>query len=217
MKKITLILLLVMTTTIAFAQSSSVRLNLYSSYVFDDGFDVYNDANTYFNGTVKGGLQWGGSIEYLPHPAYSVELMYLNRSVDVPATFKFGVTEPMRNETFDMSLNYILAGFNRLQASSSGKVEGYVGLLLGAVISDVESPSTGKSSSNTDFTWGGKLGLNYWVSDKIGIKLQTQVLAAAKVTGGESYWSYWGPVYLNEYSSMWQFGLGGGLTFRFGK
>src|SRR3982751_3198485 len=98
MKKILLILLLVMTTSIALAQSSHVRLNLYSSYVFEDGFDVYNDVNTYFNGTVKGGLQWGGSIEYLPHPAFSLELIYLNRSVDVPATFKFGGTQPMRNE-----------------------------------------------------------------------------------------------------------------------
>ena len=217
MKKIILILLLVTTTTIALAQSSHVRLNLYSSYVFDDGFDVYNDANTYFNGTVKAGLQWGGSIEYLPHPAYSIELMYLNRSIDVPATFKFGITEPKRTETFDMGLNYILVGFNRLQKSSSGKVEGYGGLLFGAVIADVKSPTTGKSSSNTDFTWGGKLGLNYWVSDKIGIKLQSQLLMASKITGGDSYWSYWGPVYLNEYSTMWQFGLGGGLTFRFGK
>jgi hypothetical protein len=217
MKKIILFLLFAITTTSAFAQSSNVRLNLYSSYVFDDGFDVYNDANTYFNGTVKGGLQWGGSIEYLPHPAFSIELMYLNRSIDVPATFKFGLTEPTRNETFEMGLNYILVGFNRLQKSSSGKVEGYGGLLFGAVIADVKSPTTGKSGSNTDFTWGGKLGLNYWLSDKIGLKIQSQVLAAAKVTGGDYYWSYWGPVYLDEYSSMWQFGLGGGLTFRFGK
>jgi hypothetical protein len=217
MKKVILIPLFVLTTAITMAQSSNIRLNLYSSYVFDDGFDVYNDANTYFNGSVKGGLQWGGSIEYLPHPAFSVELMYLNRSTTVPATFKFGVTEPKRTEDFEMGLDYILVGFNRLQKSSSGKVEGYLGLLLGAVMSDVKSPSTDKSGSNTDFTWGGKLGLNYWISDKIGIKLQSQVLAAAKVTGGDQYWSYWGPVYLNEYSSMWQFGLGGGLTFRFGK
>lgn len=208
-----------MTTAIALAQSksakSNIRLNLYAAYVFDDGFDVYNEPSNYYNGKIKGGLKWGGGLEFLPHEDFSIELLYLNKSSDVPSTFKFGLTEPTRNETFELSQNYILLGFNRLQRSSSGKIEGFGGLMAGVLISDVESPSTGKSGSNTDFTWGGKLGVTLWASEKIGIKLQTQVLTASKVTGGDTFYSYWGPVYLNEYSSMWQFGLGGGLTFRF--
>jgi hypothetical protein len=55
------------------------------------------------------------------------------------------------------------------------------------------------------------------MSEKFGIKIQSQILTAAKVTGGGTYWGYWGPIYVNEYSTMWQFGLGGGLTFKLGK
>jgi hypothetical protein len=79
----------------------------------------------------------------------------------------------------------------------------------GVLIADVKSPSTGKSNSRTDFAWGGRLGVNIWASKKVGIKLQAQMLNASKATGGETYWSYWGPVYLNTYTTMWQFGLGG--------
>jgi hypothetical protein len=220
MKKIILFSLLLMTTAIALAQSKSsqskARLNVYGSYVFDDGFDVYNDANTFFNGTIKGGLQWGGGIEYLPDQHFSVELLYLNKNSDVPTTFKFGSAEPKRTETFDLTHHYILLAGNRLQRSSDGKIEGYGGLMAGVLISDINSPTTGKGGSQTDFTWGARLGLNYWVSDKIGLKFQTNMLTASKATGGDYYWSYWGPLYLNTYSTLWQFGLGAGLTFKLG-
>lgn len=219
MKKVTLIALLVGITAVTLTQSafsqSKVRLNAYGSYVFDDGFEVYNDINTYFNGTVKGGLQWGAGIEYLFNPDYSMELLYLNKGSDVPTTFKFG-TDPMRTETFDQSHNYILLAGNRLQRSSDGKIEGYGGLMAGVLFADITSPTTGKSGSKTDFTWGGRLGLNYWVSEKVGLKFQANVLTATKVTGGDYYYSYWGPVYLNEYSTLWQFGLGAGLSFKLG-
>ena len=218
MKKIILFSLLAMTTAIASAQSSSkqskVRLNVYGSYVFDDGFDVYNDANNYFTGTIKGGLQWGGGIEFQANRDFSAELLYLNKASTAPATFKFGAAEPKRTETFDINHHYILLAGNRLQRSSSGKVEGYAGLMAGVLIADVNSPSTSKSGSRTDFTWGGRLGLNYWMSERVGIKLQANILTASKATGGDTYWGYWGPVYLNTYSTLWQFGLGGGLTFK---
>jgi len=216
MKKIVFIFLFLAMTTTILAQSK-FRLNAYGSYVFDDGFDVYNDANTYYYGKIKGGLQWGGGIEYTPTDYGSIELLYLNKSSDVPATFKFVATDPQRTETFKLSHNYILAGFNGLKKFGTGKAEGYGGALLGVLISNLESPSTGRSDSKTDFTWGARMGTNIWVSEKIAIKLQALVLSSSKATGGGYYWSYWGPVYLNEYSTMWQFGLGGGLSFKLGK
>jgi len=214
MKTIIFISALAITTVFASAQSK-VRLNLYGSYVFDDGFDVYNDINNYYSGKIKAGAQWGGGIEYTPNGYYSVELMYLNKSTDAPANFKLGTGQPARTENFNVGLNYIMLAFNGLK-KTSGKVEGYGGLMGGVLITDVKAPSTGKGGSNTDFAWGGRLGANIWVSEKIGIKLQAQILASTKATGGDTYWSYWGPVYLNTYTALWQFGLGGGLTFKFG-
>lgn len=196
---------------------SPVRLNLYGSYVFDDSYEVVNDVNTYYTGKVKGGLQWGGSIEYLPSPYGGIELTYLNRSADAPTDFKFGVTNPLRHEDFDVSLNYILLGGNGYFAKSPGKVEGYAGFMAGVVFADIESPSTNNSGSNTSFAWGGKLGANIWVSEKVGIKLQAQILSSSRVTGGDVWYGYWGPIYVDTYSTLWQFGLGGGLSFKFGK
>ena len=208
--------MLAITTVFASAQSK-IRLNAYGSYVFDDGFDVYNDANTYYNGKVKGGAQWGAGVEYLTNEYSSVELLYLNKSSDVPSNFKGGLGQPARTETFDLSHNYILLAGNGLKKNSTGKVEGFGGLMAGVLFTNVKSPSTGNSGSNTNFAWGGRLGVNIWASQKVGIKLQAQILSSAKATGGDTYWGYWGPVYLNSYTTLWQFGLGGGLTFKIGK
>lgn len=199
------------------ASAQDVRINLYGAYVFDDGYDVFYDANTYYNGKIKGGFQWGGGIEYLPNPMYGIELLYQHQGTDAPTNFKTGLTEPQRTENFSVGLDYILLGGNFYKPVSSKKVEGYGGLMAGVLLSNVESPSTGNSGSNTTFAWGGKFGANIWASDKIGIKLQAQLLSASKATGGELYFSYWGPLVLETYTTLWQFGLGGGLTFKLGK
>ena len=214
MKKLILIPVLIFIAVSASAQGK-VRLNAYASYVFDDGFDVYYDANTYYYGTVKGGAQVGGGIEIMTHPYYGVELLYLNKSTTAPINFKVSITDPARQENLDVSLNYIMLAGNGYR--STGKVEGYGSFMLGALISDVNSPSTGKSGSHTSFAWGARAGANIWTSGKLGIKLQAQVLASSHATGGDLYYGYYGPVVLETWSTLWQFGLGGGLTFKLGK
>jgi len=213
MKKIAF--LVVLTTITIVTSGQGLRLNLYSAYVFDDGFDVFNDANTYYNGTVKGGYQWGGGLEYLFNERGSAEILYLHQSTHVPTTFKFGATSPTTQENFDLSLHYImLSGDGHFD---KGKTEGYAGLMGGVLITDLEAPSLGRSSSNTNFAWGARLGTNIWISTKVGIKLQAQILSSSKATGGGYYYSWYGPVYLNTYSTLWQFSLGGGLAFKLGK
>lgn len=216
MKKIILIPVLFFLVGHASAQNK-LRLNLYGSYVFDDSFEEANDINTYFRGKVKGGLQWGGGLEYLTSDYSSVELLYLNKTSTAPVDFKAGLSNPADHEDFDVSLNYILLAGNGLKELKPGKVEGFGSLMLGALISNVDAPSNGGSGSHTSFAWGGRLGTNIWMSSRVGIKLQAQVLAASKATGGELYFSYYGPIVLETYTTLWQFGLGGGLTFRLGK
>jgi hypothetical protein len=123
MKRIIFISVLAITTVYASAQSK-VRLNVYGSYVFDDGFNVNNDVNTYYSGKIKAGLQWGGGIEYTFTDYGSVELLYLNKSSDVPANFKFGTAQPARTETFDQTQNYILLAFQRAEKGlrKSGRI-----------------------------------------------------------------------------------------------
>lgn len=216
MKKVMFSALVMIISIVTFGQKGA-RINFYSAYVFDDGFDVVNDANTYYNGTVKGGYQWGAGLEYLFNPQSSAEIMYLHRGTTVPATFKFGSATQARTENFDLKHDFILLSGDGHFAKSGGKAEGYAGLMAGVLISNLEAPSLGKSSSNTNFAWGGRVGSNIWFSPKLGLKLQAQILSASRATGGDYYWSWYGPIYLTTYSTLWQFGLGGGLTMKMGK
>jgi hypothetical protein len=215
MKKIFLSLSLISTVIVASAQHA--RLNLYGSYVLDDGFSFYNSSTDYYNGKLKAGAQWGAGIEYQADPSVGGELMYFYKKSEAPSNFKFGTLAAEKTETFDVTQHYIMFGFNSHRMSASKKAEGYAGLLLGMVITDVTAPSTGNSSSNSNFAWGAKLGSDIWMSDKVGIKLQAQVLSSTRSYGGDLYYGYWGPVAVPDYTTVWQFGLGGGLTFRLGK
>ena len=215
MKKV---MFLALSMTIAFVTfgQKGVRLNFYTGYTFDDGFDVVNDANTYYNGTVKGGVQWGAGLQYMFNKQSSAEILYLHRSTTVPANFKLSSNTQLRSETFDLKHDFImLSGDGHF--GNGGKAEGYAGLMAGVLISHLEAPSLGKSSSNTNFAWGGRVGTNIWFSPKLGLKLQALILSASRATGGDYYWSWYGPVYLTSYSTLWQFSLGGGLAFKLGK
>jgi hypothetical protein len=46
-------------------QAQDIRANLYGAYVFDDKIDSYYSSSNYYEGKIKGGLQWGGGIEYM--------------------------------------------------------------------------------------------------------------------------------------------------------
>ena len=216
MKKILFSALLATAALVSFGQKG-LRINGYSAYTFDDQFEVYNDINTYYNGTVKGGYQWGFGVEYLFDRNAGAEILYLHRGTTVPTTFKFGSNTQLDNETFDLKHDFIMLAGDGHFSKPGGKIEGYAGLMGGVLISNLENPTLGKSSSNSNFAWGGRVGGNFWVTPKFGIKLQALILSASKATGGDYYWSWYGPIYLNEYSTLWQFSLGGGLTVKLGK
>jgi len=210
MKKFFLFLLLIPAAMVASAQHT--RLNLYGSYVFDDGFSFYNSSTDYYSGKLKAGAQWGAGLEYQADPSVGAELRYFYKNSDAPSNFKFGTLTTEKTETFDVTQHYIMVGLNSHRMSASKKEEGYAGLLLGMVITDVNAPSTGKSASNSNFAWGAKLGTDIWVSPKVGIKLQAQILSATRAYGGDLYYGYWGPVAVPDYSTLWQFGLVTGLS-----
>jgi hypothetical protein len=97
------------------------------------------------------------------------------------------------------------------------KVEGFGGGMLGAAFINVKNPDNGNDNSATKFAWGLRLGANIWASERVGIKLQGQLMSAVQGAGGGLYFGTGGGgVGVSTYSSMLQFGLGGGLTFALG-
>ncbi|MBP9083923.1 MAG: hypothetical protein KBH11_12660 [Bacteroidia bacterium] len=205
------------------AKGQEARLNLYGGYVFDDNLDAYYETNQYVNGLVNGGFQYGGSIEFLTPEKVGIELMYIGHNTTFPISFNAGFSSGPRVAENDLNLNYALVGINKY-SDSDGKLEGYGGLLLGALFSNAKNTSisdssgaryVGTTSSATRFSWGLKLGANIWVKPNIGIKVQTQFLSTTQGVGESAYYGYYGTYYgYATYVNMFQWSFSSGLVFK---
>jgi hypothetical protein len=213
MKKVTTLLVISVLFSCMDSFSQELRLNVYSSYVFDDKVDSYFDQNDFYNGTIKGGYQWGGGLEFMAHPNYGVELMYLRQNTKAPLNY---YNNGVRFTNFDLGVNYIMLGGNRYFRKPGGRVEGFGGLMAGVNVMSVKNPDNGNKTTKTFFAWGIRGGANIWATEKVGIKLQAQLLSAVQSVGGGFYFGTGGAgAGVSTQSSMYQFGLGGGLVFRF--
>lgn len=216
MKKVLFLLILITTSCLSFSQK--MKLNAYSAYVFNDGVHSSYDSYTYFEGQIKGGFQWGFGLEFEVRPTYNLELLYLRQDTKAPITYQSGITTTVKTTELDLAINYIMAGFNKTLPTGNKKVEGYGGLMLGMAIVDGHNPQNGNSNSAEKFAWGLKLGTNIWASQKVGLKLQAQLLSISQGAGGGLYFGTGGAgAGVSVYSSMYQFSLGGGLVFALGK
>jgi hypothetical protein len=207
--------LLFLIAAVGFSSAQEIRLNGYSAYAFDDKIDSYYDASNYYNGKIKGGYQWGAGIEYLVSSDKGVEIKYLRQATTAPMEYyKNGI----QYTNFDAAINYLLVGGNNYFNIDNDKVEPYAGAELGMAIINLVNPDSNKKVNATKFAWGLKVGTNIWLNDKVGLKLQAEMISAVQSAGGSFYFGGGGPgVGVGAYSSMYQFGLGGGLTFRMGR
>jgi len=197
--------------------SQTTRLNGYAMYVFDDKFDSYYSPGDYYEGKFKGGLQWGVGIEYMPTPMNGIELLYLNQQTTAPTTYAYPGLSGIKTTNFDVGFNWAMLAFNRHMRKPGSKVEGFGGGMLGAAFINVDNPDNNTGNSATKFGWGLRLGANIWASEKVAIKLQSQLLSAVQGAGGGLYFGTGGAgAGVSTYSSMLQFGLGGGITFALG-
>ncbi len=207
---ITATLLLIVAAN-SFAQET--RLNLYGNYAFDDKVDSYYSNTSYFSGKVKGGFLWGAGLEFRLQHDYGLELSYQRMDTKAPIEY---YDNGIKNTNFDVSLNYIMIGGVRAIHTGT-KAEPYGGFSLGVDIIDAKNPDKNTSQSATKFAWGLKGGVNVWASDKVGLKFQAQLLSSVQSAGGGLYFGTGGAgAGISTYSSMLQFVLGGGLTFKFG-
>jgi hypothetical protein len=196
------------------AHSQNMRLNAYALYTLDDNIEANNGYN-YFRGTVKAGLLWGAGFEFNPRPEFGIELAYFREDTDVPSNYNTGL---VYDKTFKLGANYIMLGGTRYLRLQNPHVEPFAGAMLGAAILENKEPMVGAPSSTTKFAWLLKAGVNIMASPNVGFKLQMQLLSAVQGVGGGLYLGTGGVgTGLNTYSSMLQFGIGGGLTFKFGK
>jgi opacity protein-like surface antigen len=216
MKKIMPLSVLIFFAINASAQLQGIRLNGYSAYVFDNSFDTYYTSNEYMRGKIKGGFQWGAGLEFLPNENYGVELVYYRQDTTAPITYEYGAG--LGDRDLDVGINYIMAGGVRYMNLEGGKFQPYGGLLLGAVIFSNKTPQGNEESSYVKFGWGARLGTNIWLTEKVGLKLQAQLLSAVQgFGGGLSFGTGGAGAGVSSYSTLMQFGIGGGLCMKIGQ
>lgn len=196
------------------AMSQSLRLNVYGNYAFDDHVDSYYSNSSYYNGKVKGGFLWGAGAEYHFNETNSIELLYLRQDTKAPMDY-YNIIP--KHTDFDLAMNYILLGGTRNFVLQNKKLEPFAGLMAGIGIADLKNPDNNNSNSITKFAWGIRGGINLWGSDKVGVKLQAQLLSVPQSVGGGFYFGTGGAgAGISTYSSIYQFALGGGLVFKLG-
>jgi len=214
MKHLLLILVFVATFT-GLASAQNIRFNAYGAYVFDDKVDSYYSNTDYYEGKIEGGFQWGGGLEFMASPSKGIELKYLRQDTKAPMDY---YNNGLKHTDFDLAINYVLIGGTNYFKGVGNKVEPYGGLELGMAIFNIENPDNGESEGATKFAWGFKLGTNIWVNEKVGLKLQGELLSAVQSAGGGVYFGTGGAgAGVSAYSTMYQWILGGGLTFKLGK
>jgi hypothetical protein len=216
MKKIFILFLTLASFSLA-AQKPEIQINLYTNYVFEDGFEVFDNSTSFYNGTIEDGFQWGIGLEVKPHPMMGAELIYIRQDTKVPVNYWY-----LNNidRVIDASVNYIMLGGTRYSAarSSDSKVEGYGGFSFGMVVYDNKEPIVDEPNTITKFAWGAKLGANIWVTPKVGLKIQGHMLSGVQAWGGGLYLGTGGAgAGVNAFSTLYQFSLGGGLVFRLGE
>lgn len=212
MKKLLILLVLCSITGITMGQE--VRLNTYAGYVFKNRVDSYFSNSQFFDGTIQDGFRWGAGIEFhIPNRA-GVEIQYLRQETNAPTRYLGSSSNEVQFTDFGLNIDWIMLNGTRYFPVSD-LVEPFVGMGAGMGIFSLTNPDTGREDSATKFAWQIRGGTNLWVSDRVGLRIQASLVSAVQSFGGGFYFGTGGSgAGISTYSSMYQFGFDGGLTFR---
>lgn len=192
-----------------------IRINAYPFYTLDDKVESFNSNTEYFRGKITGGLQWGGSIEYMQGPAQGFELALHALSMEAPALeyYKSG----KQFDDFSLKAVYVLAGGNRYFPNITA-FEPFLGLQAGAAMLTARNLTKTSLDNATRFAWGVKGGVNFWPAKRIGLKIQAGLLSVINGVGGSFYFGE-GNVGagINTVTSGYQFYAGGGIAINLAK
>ena len=162
-------------------RAQKIALNGYGSYVLAGGYNAEYGATDYLQGKTKEGMQWGMGVEYIGPGKYGFEAMYLRRAT---SAFQQSKMDPQKYLNFNLALNYLLFGINGYLQPDNKKLQAYGSLFAGVVIEDINFPGSSLNSSVAKFAWAVRFGGKYWLSDRVGIRLQTQWTSFFVMNGG---------------------------------
>lgn len=196
------------------AWSQEIRLNAYGGYVFKDGVDSYYSSTRYFDGTIQDGFRWGAGIEFHIPNRGALEIQYLRHDTNAPTTYIGGTFNELQFTDFDLDINWIMVNGTRYFPVSD-IMEPFIGAGAGMGIFSLRNPDNGREDSATKFAWQIRGGTNVWLAERVAFRVELSLLSAVQAMGGGFYFGTGGGgAGISSYSTMYQFGIGGGLSFR---
>lgn len=191
--------------------SQVVQVHHYSAYVFNSRFDSYYDNTAFYRGRINGGYQWGAGIEYKVSPEMGYEVLYLRQDTRAPITY---YSNGIKSTNFDLGINYIMGAGVRYARLKEAPIDFYGGILAGVAVVSLKNPQSNYQSTRTKLAWGVRGGANLKLTSYAALKIQAQLISAVQSIGGSFYFGSGGSgAGLAAYSSIYQFGIGGGLVF----
>ena len=200
-KKAFLLALLALLLTAVKAQT--VSITGFGGYTFQDRA---NFGNAYAN--IKESGHWGIALEGTAHNR-GLELLYQQQNTHVPVYFS-GAPDHQVNEGNDkIGISYIVLNGLQYVEMPNSPLHPYGGLGAGVGIMNPQS-----GSSQTGFAWDLKLGVKIKTKSVVGFKIQAQLFSIVQA-GAAGFWvgPGGGGVSFGGYSSIYQFGLTGGICF----
>jgi hypothetical protein len=195
------------TLAVAAWAQPTITLMTFESYTFADKFDT-----EYGTGKIQDGFQWGAGLEFGLAETAAVELIYQRLDTDAyyDTYYSLGGTQRLEGQ---VGINYVMLGFTKY-APFSEKVAGFGTLDLGVGWMEI-SEDLDTSGTPTKFSWGGRLGVRFMASEKVSLRIHTQLFSPVQWSGGGFYFGTGGAgAGVTTGSTIYQFNLGGSLNFR---
>jgi len=198
--------------------SAQVEITPMAGYSLADKFDTYSGS-----AKISDNFAWGINVAFNMGYGKQIELSYERQDGDLVGEVyrpAFGGGYDIVRESIPVAMDYILAGFTYNREIPGSIAVPFGGIALGTAI------ATGKEGDYKGndlwlFDVNIKLGVKIFPSEKIGIRLQTQLhmpmqgsgggISCGAGTGGSGC-----GVGLGGYTTITQLGFGGGLIFRLG-
>jgi hypothetical protein len=186
--------------------AQGVEITPFTGYTFQAGFNISGG-----RAFLRDGQTWGGMMGFSLNEATEVELGYSYQGTSAVARSN----SLQENVDIPAQVHYATIGVNRLFPTSE-KMTFFAGAKMGT--GTLAFPD-GEYRNITRFSAGFQGGMKFYASDRVGLRVQANLMMPI-VGVGTSLW--WSPgagtsVGLTGWSPIAQFGFTGGLVFRLQK
>lgn len=205
MKKL-LLALIISFLSLSQIMAQGVEITPFTGYTFQAGFNISGG-----RAFLRDGQNWGGMLGFSVNDFTEVELGYSYQGTSAVARS----VNLQENIDIAAQVHYATLGVNRLFPTSD-KMTFFAGAKMGT--GTLAFPN-GESRNFTRFSAGFQGGMKYYASDRVGIRLQANLMMPILAVGTSLWWSPGAgtSVGLSGWSPIAQFGFTGGLVFRLQK